>query len=160
MFLVILYKILDWYADAWIITEQGIIDVRWSLWTRDMTFTEFHDISAIQSEQNSLFDKLFHIGDVTLHKMGDEMHISRMYQPDQITELVQANLHEHHHETTHAPETNMHIYVDGFRREHTAIPYKNGFRYMPADTHDDGFLDKIRQQPGIIDLSESEKSSV
>lgn len=43
-----LYKVLDWYADVWIITDRGMIDVRWSIFMNDMTFIEFDDISSVQ----------------------------------------------------------------------------------------------------------------
>lgn len=147
-----LHKILDWYCDVWIITDRGIIDVRWSIFMQDTTFTEFHDISAIQAYQGSIWDKLFNIGDINLHKMGDEMYISRMYQPDLIVATIQSNLHEHHHEPQKT-EKDMHIYLDGVRQNHIAVPYKSGFRYMPSGEDDARFMEKIKKQPGVIDLS-------
>lgn len=154
MFIIVMYKVIDWYADAWILTERGIIDVRWSLFMLDMSFTEYHDISSIQYEQGTLFAKLFHIGDITLHKMGDEIHIAYMYRPDEIVDAIQGELHgEHeHHEEKSWPE--MHIYVDGFRQNHKMMRYKDGYRYMPRSSADeDVFVEKIRQQKGTIDLS-------
>lgn len=56
---------------------------------QDTTFTEFHDVSGIQSYQGSIFDKIFSIGDIRLMKMGDEMYVSRMYQPDLIVATIQ-----------------------------------------------------------------------
>lgn len=47
----------------------------------------------------------------------------------------------------------MHIYLDGVRQNHVAVPYKTGFRYMPSPEDDSRFIEKIRQQPGVIDLS-------
>ena len=155
MFIVVLYKVIDWYADAWVLTERGIIDVRWSLFMLDTTFTEYQDISSIQFSQDSLFDKMFRSGDVTLHKMGDEIHISSMYRPDDIVEAIQEKLHsEHnsHHEDKTTPE--MHIYVDGFRQAHEMARYKDGYRYMPRPNDlEDRFVEKVRNQPGTIDLS-------
>lgn len=120
----------------------------------DMTFTEYHDISAIQYSQETLFDKVFRIGDITLHKMGDEIRIAYMYKPDEIVENIQNELHvEHeHHEEKTGPE--MHIYVDGFRQNHTMTRYKDGYQYMPrTHTGEDEFVEKIRHQKGTIDLS-------
>ncbi len=154
MFIIVMYKVIDWYADAWILTDRGIIDVRWSLFMLDMSFTEYHDISSIQYEQGTLFAKLFHIGDITLHKMGDEIHIAYMYRPDEIVDAIQGELHgEHeHHEEKSGPE--MHIYVDGFRQNHEMMRYKDGYRYMPrASNEEDEFVEKVRQQKGTIDLS-------
>lgn len=153
MFFIMLHKILDWYCDVWIITDNGIIDVRWSIFMQDTTFMEFHDISGIQAYQGSIFDKLFNIGDITLHKMGDEMRVTRMFQPDLIVEAVQANLEEHHHDEEKHDNNGMHIYVDGVRQNHVAVPYKTGFRYVPTHEDDDRYIDTVRRQPGTIDLS-------
>lgn len=152
MFFIMLHKILDWYCDVWIVTDRGIIDVRWSIFMQDTTFMEFHDISGIQAYQGSIFDKLFNIGDITLHKMGDEMRVTRMFQPDLIVEAVQSNLEEHHHEEEKT-DNGMHIYVDGVRQNHVAVPYKTGFRYIPSDKDDEHYIDTVRRQPGTIDLS-------
>lgn len=84
--------------------------------------------------------------------MGDEMYISRMYQPDLIVTTVQENLHEHHHEETKS-EKDMHIYLDGVRQNHVAVPYKTGFRYVPTEVDDQKYMDTVRRQPGTIDLS-------
>lgn len=148
-----LYKVLDWYSDVWIITDRGMIDVRWSIFMNDMTFTEFDDISAVQFGQGTIFDKLFNIGDVTIHKLGDEMYIWRMYRPAEIAEMIQANLHEHHHEEHKNDDKNMHIYLDGVRQNHVAVPYKSGFRYIPTTEEDEHYVETIRNQPGTIDLS-------
>lgn len=51
VFFIMLHKILDWYCDVWIVTDRGIIDVRWSIFMQDTNFTEFHDISGIQAHQ-------------------------------------------------------------------------------------------------------------
>lgn len=152
MFFIMLYKILDWYADVWIITDRGMIDVTWSIMMNDYTFTEFDDISSVHSHQGSIFDKVFNIGDLEIHKMGDEMHISRMYRPEMIAELIQENLHEHHHDDHHAPTSNTNIYIDGVRQGN-AVPYKSGFRYMPSPEDDKHFIESVRSKPGTIDLS-------
>lgn len=151
LFFIMLHKVLDWYCDVWIITDRGIIDVRWSIFMQDTNFTEFHDISGIQAHQGSIFDKMFNMGDITLHKLGDEMYISRMYQPATIVETVQANLQTHHHEEK--SDKDMHIYLDGVRQNHVAVPYKSGFRYVPKTQDDEKFVETIRKQPGTIDLS-------
>lgn len=147
-----LYKVLDWYSDVWIITDRGMIDVRWSIFMNDMTFTEFDDISAVQFAQWTIFDKMFNIGDVTIHKMGDEMYVSRMHRPAEIAEMIQSNLHEHHHEE-HKESKDMHIYLDGVRQNHVAVPYKSWFRYIPTTDEDEHYIETVRKQPGTIDLS-------
>jgi hypothetical protein len=145
--------VLDWYCDAWIVTDRGMIDIRWSLFTRDMIFTEFHDISGIQSYQWSIFDKMFNIGDITVHKMGDEMRVMRMYRPDDIVAAIESNLQEHHHEETKTT-SDMHIYLDGMKQMGQTHPYKNGFRYTPSDPETDTkYIEHIRSRPGTIDLS-------
>lgn len=85
--------------------------------------------------------------------MGDEMRVTRMFQPDLIVETVQSNLEEHHHDEEKPDNNGMHIYVDGVRQNHVAVPYKTGFRYIPSDKDDEHYIDTVRRQPGTIDLS-------
>ncbi len=98
-----------------------------------------------------MLDKVFNIGDVTLHKMGEEMRISRIYQPDSLVDVIQSRLHEHHKEEQ-KPANDMHIYLDGVHQNHVVVPYKKGFYYAP-DHDDKEYRDRIREQPGTIDLS-------
>jgi hypothetical protein len=85
--------------------------------------------------------------------MGDEMHVMRMYRPDDIVSAIQANLQEHHHEDTKTG-SDMHIYLDGMKQGSHTHPYKNGFRYSPADPETDTkFVEHMRSRPGTIDLS-------
>lgn len=84
--------------------------------------------------------------------MGDEMYISRMYLPELIVATVQSNLHEHREEEPRS-EKDMHIYLDGVRQNHVAVPYKSGFRYVPTTEDDEKYMDTVRRQPGTIDLS-------
>lgn len=154
MFIIILYKVADWYADVWILTDRGIIDIRWSLMMLDTTFTEYQDISSIQYSQETLFDKMFRIGNITLHKMGDEIRVAYMYQPDIIIDAIQKELHLEHVNHDEKTTPDMHIYVDGFRQQHEMTRYKDGYRYMPkASNEEDAFVEKVRNQKGTIDLS-------
>lgn len=155
-YIILIYKLLDWYGDAWILTDRGIIDVTWSLFMRKTVFIEYDDISGIESDQYTLFDKFFHIGDVTLHKHGEELEIRRMYRPEAIIAAVQANLHDHPaHGNGTAAQPDMHIYLDGFRHSAQPIPYKNGYRYAAPTPDDEQYIQKIRQKTDTIDLSGS-----
>lgn len=144
MFLIMLHKILDWYCDVWIITKRGIYDVRWSLTMKDVIFMDFHEISGIKSSQKTIADKLFHIGDITLYKMGEELRIQRMYEPDAIVAAVETNLIAPVHKEE--PKNDLNIYIDGVR-QHNA-------RYSthPRE-HDDHFVASVKNKPGTIDLS-------
>ena len=44
VYAMLLYKIFDWYSDAWILTKKGIIDLDWSLFSRDISYVDFKDI--------------------------------------------------------------------------------------------------------------------
>lgn len=125
MFIMVIYKAIDWYADAWILTDKGIIDVQWSLFMLDMTFTEYHDITSIQFSQETLFDKVSNIGDITLHKMGSEMRSTYMYRPADIVDSIQKELQTEHENHSEKTNQEMHIYVDGFRQNHEMTRYKD-----------------------------------
>lgn len=126
----------------------------------DTTFTEYHDISAIQYSQETLFAKMFRIGDITIHKMGDEMRVAYMYKPDEIVDTIQKELNFEHESHDNKTTPEMHIYVDGFRQNHEMTRYKDGYRYMPRPSNEeDAFVEKVRHQKWTIDLSGTFESS-
>jgi len=46
--LLFLYELLDWYMDAWIITNLGIIDLQWDgFFNKSSTRIEYHTIEGV-----------------------------------------------------------------------------------------------------------------
>lgn len=72
LFLKIVYDIFDWYNDVWIMTDDTLFDVRWSLFKSKVESVSYENIEWIEVEQNSMWDKLIGKGDLVVHKHGDD----------------------------------------------------------------------------------------
>ncbi len=40
----LIYDIFNWYNDVWIITDSGVVDLDWALFSTDMTTVKFENI--------------------------------------------------------------------------------------------------------------------
>jgi len=63
--------IFDWYFDAWLITNVGIIDVeRNGLFERNSTRVDYHMIEGLSYSINGFWPTVLGYGDITLDKLG------------------------------------------------------------------------------------------
>jgi hypothetical protein len=44
VYMKLIYSIFDWYADVWIVTDDGITDLRWSLLRSHMNNVSFPNV--------------------------------------------------------------------------------------------------------------------
>ena len=70
-FFVAIYHFLDWYFDAWLLTNNGVIDIENS-GLLDMTSTriDYHMIEGISYSIKGLLQTVFNYGDITIDKLG------------------------------------------------------------------------------------------
>ena len=66
-----IYKIADWYYDAWLITNMGIIDVEWNgFFSRQSSRIEYHTIDGIQYTVQGFWPTILNYGQVQLQQVG------------------------------------------------------------------------------------------
>lgn len=71
-----LYHFIDWYFDAWIITNLGIIDIeRHGLFERNSTRADYHMIEGVSYTISGIIPTIFNYGDITLDKLGAQTSI-------------------------------------------------------------------------------------
>lgn len=65
------YHFIDWYFDAWLLTNLGIVDVEQNGFF-DMTSTriEYHMIEGISYTITGFWRTIFNFGDITVDKLG------------------------------------------------------------------------------------------
>ncbi|MDD3302991.1 MAG: hypothetical protein PHN31_05510 [Candidatus Gracilibacteria bacterium] len=73
IYIKIIYDVFDWYNDAWIVTENNVIDLKWALLYIKVNSVNFDSIEGIEVEQNGFFDKMLGKGTLIIHKIGDEI---------------------------------------------------------------------------------------
>ena len=76
IFIKIIYDIFDWYNDVWIITEEWVVDLDWSLLKVNSVSVKYESIEWIWVEQDWIWDKILNKWDVVIHKVwADEFRL-------------------------------------------------------------------------------------
>ncbi len=70
------YHFIDWYFDAWLITNLGVIDIeRHGLFERNSTRVDYHMMEGISYSINGFWPTVLGFGDITLDKLGTQTSI-------------------------------------------------------------------------------------
>ena len=68
----IIYDIFDWYNDVWIVTNQWVVWLEWSLFKTNTDTLDYGNIEWIWVEQNGVLDKILKKWDLVIHKIWDD----------------------------------------------------------------------------------------
>lgn len=69
--LAFLYFFIDWYFDAWLVTNTGVIDIeRNGIFDRSSTRIEYHMIEGIAFNIKGFWQTIFNFGEITIDKLG------------------------------------------------------------------------------------------
>jgi len=69
--LLFLYELLDWYMDAWIITNLGIIDLQWDgFFNKSSTRIEYHTIEGVTYQIQGFWGTIMNYGDIMIERLG------------------------------------------------------------------------------------------
>ncbi|MDD5377317.1 MAG: hypothetical protein PHH16_04360 [Candidatus Gracilibacteria bacterium] len=96
LYLFLIYKIFDWYNDVWLITDLGVVDIDWDIFTRHIIHIDYHDIKGSEIRTDSFFDSFFNKGDVILYTTGDDddFVLEGAEYPHDITDHIEETVHE------------------------------------------------------------------
>ena len=72
VYIVIIYKILDWYNDVLILTNNSVIKLEWSLFKTKMQTTDYEHIEWVEVDKKWVFDTILKKWDLIIHKFWDE----------------------------------------------------------------------------------------
>lgn len=65
------YKLLDWYMDAWIITNVGIIDLQWDgFFRKSSTRIEYYTIEGVTYEIQGFWNTIMNYGNIMIERLG------------------------------------------------------------------------------------------
>ena len=84
-------KFLDYYLDAWLITNHGIIDIAWFGWFhRQSTRILYSDVEGVSYEIKGIFQTLFRIGTLTVEKVstGSAVSLEYVWHPKSIEFVI------------------------------------------------------------------------
>ncbi|EKD63565.1 MAG: hypothetical protein ACD_51C00253G0001, partial [uncultured bacterium] len=67
--LVFLYEILNWYMDAWMVTNQGVIDLQWnSFFDKSATKIEYEMIEGVTYQIKGFWGTILNFGDIVIER--------------------------------------------------------------------------------------------
>lgn len=78
----LIYDIFDWYNDVWIITNEWIIDLKWSLFKKNINTVSYWNIEWIEVVQKWFVDSLLKRWSLVIHKIWDDKFtLKNTYKP-------------------------------------------------------------------------------
>lgn len=95
-----LRNFFDYYLDAWLVTDQGIVDIAWHGWFhRQSTRVLYSDLQGISYEINGVFGTLLRYGTISIEKISTGTPISLEYvsNPKGVEVLVLQNQEKYLH---------------------------------------------------------------
>ncbi len=72
IYIILIYKLCDWYYDVWIATERTMIDVRWKWFTSNLLYIPYDKIEGVEVRTRSIFHSFLGISDVIIKLSGDD----------------------------------------------------------------------------------------
>ena len=90
----------DYYLDAWIVTNMGIIDLEWHGWFhRQSTRVLYSDIKGVSYEINGVLGTMLRFGTVSVEKIstGSVIALSSVGKPRSVEALILSNMEGYLH---------------------------------------------------------------
>jgi hypothetical protein len=95
-----LRSFLDYYLDAWVITDQGIIDLEWLGWFhRQSARILYSDIQGVSYEIHGVLGTLLRFGTVAIEKIstGSAVSLSQVPRPKTVEATILRNMETYLH---------------------------------------------------------------
>ncbi|MDA1208820.1 MAG: PH domain-containing protein [bacterium] len=90
----------DYYLDAWIISDQGIMDVEWHGWFhRESTRVLFSDIQGVSYEINGIAATMLGFGCISVEKVstGNVIELDYVPEPRKVEKVILKNMEGYMH---------------------------------------------------------------
>lgn len=87
----VLLVIQDWYYDCWLITNMGVIGVKWTgFFDRTSDRVEYQAIEGVSYQIRGIIPTMLNFGDLTLAKLGAQtsVKLKNAYNPKRIEKNV------------------------------------------------------------------------
>lgn len=96
----LLRNFFDYYLDAWIITNTGIIDVEWHGWFhRQSSRILYSDIQGVSYEVNGIWQTIFQTGTLSVEKVstGSAISLNEVKRPKRIEKIILTQMENYMH---------------------------------------------------------------
>ena len=103
LYVIIMYKLFDWYVDVWIATENTIVDMRWHWFSATLLYIPYDKVEGIEIRTRSWWAALLGMSDAVIKLSGgDQFTLYSARNPNAIIAFIQEHskkAHGHHGET-------------------------------------------------------------
>ena len=169
IYIIIIYKILDWYNDVLILTKSWVTKLDWSLLKTITTNVDYEHIEWVWVEKNWILDTIFGKWDLIIHKFWEEeIILDEANKPYKIVDKIENITSQIEH-----PEENdrfdlmmdalwwmVQNYLwntwktkeDIFESPHSVSPKGREVEQKLSKELQEEFLDKIEHNDATIDL--------
>ncbi len=90
-----LRNFFDYYLDAWIVTDHGIIDVEWhGLFHRESSRVLYSDLQGVSYEIKGIIPTILRTGTISVEKIstGSAVEMEQVYNPRSVETLILKNM--------------------------------------------------------------------
>lgn len=95
-----LRNFFDYYLDAWIITDHGVLDLEWHGWFhRQVTRILYSDIQGVSYEVQGIMGTLMDFGFVSIEKISTDtlVEMEAVRHPKTVTRMILRNMEAYLH---------------------------------------------------------------
>lgn len=87
---ILMYKLFDWYADVWVVTDMTIVDVKWRYFTSNLLYIPYNKVEGIEIRTRSWFTAMIGMSDVIIKLAWQESFtLTSAARPAAIVEFIQ-----------------------------------------------------------------------
>jgi hypothetical protein len=90
VYMILMYKLFDWYVDTWIMTESTIVDMKWKWLSSDLLYIPYSKIEWVEIRTRSWWAALLGMSDVVVKlAWSDEFTLYSARKPSAIIAFIQ-----------------------------------------------------------------------
>lgn len=125
----------DYYLDAWIITNHGVIDLKWLGWFhRQSARVLYSDIQGVSTEINGVIGTMLRYGTVTIEKIstGSKISIDCVPRPRKIESAILQNMEAYLHSKNLKNAKHVEELISQFVAQHV---HEDDLKPVPVAGH-------------------------
>lgn len=92
----LMWRVLDWYNDVWIVTDKSIVDLDWTPMKQNVVTLSFDNIEGIEAKEKTVIDNMINRGDVIVHCIGSQFVLDEAWAPGKIVSEIRAAAEARH----------------------------------------------------------------
>lgn len=94
VFLKIVYELFNWYYDVFILSDDAIYSLEWSLLKTRVESIHYENIEWVEIDKHRIWDNIFNKWDIIIHKFWEEeLAIYNAYAPYKSVDIIEGLIH-------------------------------------------------------------------